>query len=227
MTTYAFRDDGSTYARDLLEGLDLLGVVAATVHDTDELFNDHAEDLAAVVLVNPSSQMAREAKDAMNRIGGWLARIPLIAAMDSMERLEEHVTLRTVDDFLVYPGGAGELIARARVIVLRRGGQGDVANFGALVINLDAHQVMLEGKPIDLTFKEFELLRTLSSSPGRVYTREELLKTIWGYDYFGGTRTVDVHVRRLRAKIERSFRYIETVHSVGYRFARSGWGKDA
>jgi DNA-binding response OmpR family regulator len=227
MTSYAFRDDGSTYARDLLEGLDLLGVLAIPVDDTDELLNDHAEDMAAFVLMNPSSQMAREARDSLKKVGGWVARIPLIAAMDSMERLEEQVTLRTVDDFLVYPGGAGELIARVRVIMLRHGGQGDVANFGALVINIDAHQVMLEGKPIDLTFKEFELLRTLSSSPGRVYTREELLKTIWGYDYFGGTRTVDVHVRRLRAKIEGSFRYIETVHSVGYRFARSGWGKDA
>ena len=227
MTSYAFRDDGSTYARDLLEGLDLLGILTVPVDDTSALVSENTEELAAIVLANPSSQIARDTRDAMNRIGGWVARIPLIAAMDSMERLEEQVTLRTVSDFLVYPGGAGELVARARTIMLRHGGQGDVANFGALVINLDAHQVMLESKPIDLTFKEFELLRTLSSSPGRVYTREELLKTIWGYDYFGGTRTVDVHVRRLRAKIDGSFRYIETVHSVGYRFARSGWGKDA
>jgi DNA-binding response OmpR family regulator len=79
--------------------------------------------------------------------------------------------------------------------------------------------VLLSRKPVDLTYKEFELLKTFASTPGRVYTREELLRNIWGYDYFGGTRTVDVHVRRVRSKIEHNRSYIETVHGVGYRFA--------
>ena len=126
--------------------------------------------------------------------------------------------LKVVDDFLVSPGGAGELVSRVKVVAVRRGGEGKVIDFGELIINLDAHQALLNGKPVDMTYKEFELLRTLASSPGRAFSREELLMSIWGYDYFGGTRTVDVHIRRLRAKIEGSRRYIETVHSVGYRF---------
>jgi DNA-binding response OmpR family regulator len=73
-------------------------------------------------------------------------------------------------------------------------------------------------KPLDLTYKEFELLRFLSTHPSRVFTREQLLSEVWGYDYFGGTRTVDVHVRRLRAKLGEMEQLIGTVRNVGYRF---------
>ena len=89
---------------------------------------------------------------------------------------------------------------------------------GELVINLDQHKVFLADRPIDLTYKEFELLKTLASTLGRAYSRDDLLRNIWGYDYFGGTRTVDVHVRRVRSKIENTRPYIDTVHGVGYRF---------
>jgi DNA-binding response OmpR family regulator len=83
---------------------------------------------------------------------------------------------------------------------------------------MDEHRVLVGGKPVDFTYKEFELLKMMAATPGRAYSRDELLQGIWGYDYFGGTRTVDVHVRRLRAKIESTRAYIETVHGVGYRF---------
>ena len=217
MITYAFKDDGSEYARSLLQGIDLLGVEAFALTSPGELESTGIEGLSAVVLVNPSPQFTRDVRASMDKTAGWMAQVPLVVAMDSMDRLVT-VALRVADDFLVSPAGAGELISRIKVITLRRGGDGEVISFGELVINLDAHQVLLNGKPVDLTFKEFELLRTLASTPGRVYSREELLKSIWGYDYFGGTRTVDVHVRRLRAKIEGTRRYVETVHSVGYRF---------
>jgi DNA-binding response OmpR family regulator len=157
----------------------------------------------------------------MKRAGGWMSRVPLIAAMGSMDQLADTDTLRVVDDFMVFPGGAGELVSRVKVVTLRRGGEGEAIILGDLVINLDAHQVFLDGKPVDMTFKEFELLRALAAAPGRAFSRDELLRSIWGYDYFGGTRTVDVHIRRLRAKIEGRRRYIETVHSVGYRFTSS------
>lgn len=217
MITYAFKDDGSEYARSLLQGIDLLGVEAFALTSPGELESTGIEGLSAIVLVNPPPQFTRDVRASMDKTAGWMAQVPLVVAMDSMDRLET-VALRVADDFLVSPAGAGELISRIKVITLRRGGDGEVISFGELVINLDAHQVLLNGKPVDLTFKEFELLRTLASTPGRVYSREELLKSIWGYDYFGGTRTVDVHVRRLRAKIEGTRRYVETVHSVGYRF---------
>jgi DNA-binding response OmpR family regulator len=77
----------------------------------------------------------------------------------------------------------------------------------------------LDGSPVELTYKEFELLRFLASRPGKVFTREVLLRQVWGYDYFGGARTVDVHIRRIRSKIERGGRtYIRTVRGVGYVF---------
>ena len=94
-----------------------------------------------------------------------------------------------------------------------------VINQGNLKIDTEKYLVTLEGKKIDLTFKELELLKVLSSNPGRVFSRENLLKSIWDYDYYGGTRTVDVHVRRLRRKIEdHKHNFIETIWNVGYKF---------
>ena len=215
---YVLSSDGSEFAEGLVEGLDLLGIETVGINDPTELETISVEGLTAVVLVNPTLPVARDVRAAMNKAGGWLSRLPLIAAIGSINRLEDMDMLKVVDDFLVSPGGAGELVSRVKVVAVRRGGEGKVIDFGELIINLDAHQALLNGKPVDMTYKEFELLRTLASSPGRAFSREELLRSIWGYDYFGGTRTVDVHIRRLRAKIEGSRRYIETVHSVGYRF---------
>ena len=83
-------------------------------------------------------------------------------------------------------------------------------------------EVTVAGRPVLLTFKEYELLRFLASNPGRVFSRDSLLNRVWGYDYFGGDRTVDVHVRRLRSKIEPlGYSFIETVRNIGYRFAKS------
>ena len=90
---------------------------------------------------------------------------------------------------------------------------------GPLTINQESYEVTLDGEKIDLTFKEYELLKYLASKPGRVFSRESLLHSVWEYDYYGGTRTVDVHVRRLRSKInDIRYNFIETVWNVGYRF---------
>jgi len=144
---------------------------------------------------------------------------PLIALLSDRSMVAELEALKQLDDFVVPPIEADEIKGRAELVRLRRGLEGNVITSGELVINLDQHMVLLSRRPVDLTFKEFELLKTFASTPGRVYTREELLRNIWGYDYFGGTRTVDVHVRRVRSKIEQNKSYIETVHGVGYRFA--------
>ena len=90
---------------------------------------------------------------------------------------------------------------------------------GDLQIDLERYEVSLEGKKVLLTYKEYQMLVLLASNPGKVYSRENLLSQVWGYDYFGGTRTVDVHVRRLRSKIENAnHSFIETIWNVGYRF---------
>ena len=96
--------------------------------------------------------------------------------------------------------------------------------YGPLALNLETYQAVLDGRTLDLTFMEYELLRFLAAHPGKVFTREVLLSRVWGYEYFGGARTVDVHVRRLRAKLgEEHASLIETVRSVGYRFGRARW----
>ena len=125
------------------------------------------------------------------------------------------------DDLIVVPWRRGELLLRVARLAQRPqpGDSPSVIRAGDLVIDPDRYDVFLAGKPVLLTFKEYELLRLLASTPGRVFTREELLSRVWGYDYFGGTRTVDVHVRRLRSKIEDAdHTFIETVWQVGYRF---------
>ena len=89
---------------------------------------------------------------------------------------------------------------------------------GPLVIDLERYTVTVDGEVVDLTYKEYELLRFLATNPGKPFTREALLNQVWGYDYYGGSRTVDVHIRRIRAKIERHEPFIETLRNVGYRF---------
>ena len=125
------------------------------------------------------------------------------------------------DDFIVYPAVADELLARVRrAIWLKSGVESDnTLRAGDLMIDLANYKVYVGGRPIDLTYKEYELLRFLATNRDKVFTREALLNRVWGYDFYGGARTVDVHVRRLRSKIEDAqHTFIETVRNVGYRF---------
>ncbi len=125
------------------------------------------------------------------------------------------------DDFVVYPALTEEVTARVRrAIWLKSGVESDnTLRTGDLHIDLSNYKAYVGGRPIDLTYKEFELLRFLATNQDKVFTREALLNRVWGYDFYGGARTVDVHIRRLRSKIEdRTHTFIETVRNVGYRF---------
>jgi DNA-binding response OmpR family regulator len=131
------------------------------------------------------------------------------------------------DDFCLTPVRQAEFEARLRHLFFRTGGgtRPELVEYRGLVLNLETYQAAMEGKPLDLTYMEYELLKFLASNPGRVFTRETLLSRVWGYDYYGGARTVDVHVRRLRAKLgEEHANLISTVRSVGYRFGEARWG---
>ena len=127
-----------------------------------------------------------------------------------------------ISDFITTPIKLSELITRCQRITKRTNNVSTekLIKFGDLLINPDNYEVKIKGNRVNLRFKEYELLLLLASNPGRVYDRASLLKQIWGYDYFGGTRTVDVHIRRLRSKIEvlPDTEYIETIWNVGYRF---------
>ncbi|MFJ4046566.1 winged helix-turn-helix domain-containing protein [Microbacterium sp. NPDC089987] len=123
------------------------------------------------------------------------------------------------DDVLLCTAGPAEVDARLR-LALARVDAAAPAHVQASGITIDeqSYSAKLHGKPLDLTYKEFQLLHFLATHPSRVFTREQLLSDVWGYDYFGGTRTVDVHVRRLRAKLGDAEQVIGTVRNVGYRF---------
>ena len=128
-----------------------------------------------------------------------------------------------IDDVLLDTAGPAEVEARLRLALGRTAeatpDEGGPITAGALVIDEATYSVRLRGRLLDLTYKEFELLKYLAQHPGRVFTRSQLLQEVWGYDYFGGTRTVDVHVRRLRAKLGTDYEVlIGTVRNVGYRF---------
>jgi two-component system, OmpR family, alkaline phosphatase synthesis response regulator PhoP len=130
------------------------------------------------------------------------------------------------DDFCVLPVRAEEVGARLAHLFWRtgRGLRPELIEHGPLVLNLETYQASVASKPLSLTFMEYELLKFLATHPGKVFTRETLLSRVWGYEYYGGARTVDVHVRRLRAKLgEEHANLISTVRSVGYRFGQSRW----
>lgn len=130
------------------------------------------------------------------------------------------------DDFIITPFLPQELETRLQHLLWQsgKGIRPELVTYGPLSLNVETYQAMLEDRALDLTFMEYELLRFLASSPGQVFTREVLLSRVWGYEYFGGARTVDVHVRRLRAKMgEEHASLISTVRGVGYKLGQSRW----
>jgi len=144
-------------------------------------------------------------------------QLPLIALV-SREKLNDLDS--SIDDFVVKPWKPDEVTVRIkRILKQKEGIDGeDIIKCGDLIIDLDKYEVSLNGKPIMLTFREYQLLKFLASNKGKVFTREALLNKVWGWDYYGGDRTVDVHIRRLRSKIEDpTHTFIETVRNIGYR----------
>ena len=128
-----------------------------------------------------------------------------------------------VTDFVLPSATLAEVDARIRLAIQNSSGVAPTGlSHSGVSVDESSYQATASGRPLDLTFKEFELLRYLVANPGRVFTREQLLSDVWGYDYFGGTRTVDVHVRRLRFKLGDRESVIGTVRNVGYRFAPTG-----
>ena len=146
--------------------------------------------------------------------------LPVIGLIppDKLDNLEG-----LVDDFVVKPYNTKELVTRIKHLVKR---DTDISTeqirTAGITIDPDKYEVYVNGRLVSLTFKEYELLKVLASHPGRVFTRDTLLNQVWSQDYFGGDRTVDVHIRRLRSKIEDpSHIYIETVRNIGYRFIKN------
>ena len=179
----------------------------------------------AVITVDGNPEMAF-------RIAKWLgsneettsATLMLVSA-EALPELADNTD--HFDDFCLMPFHPAELEARLEHM-LRRFDDGDdsaIISYGPLSLNVETYQAVVDGRALDLTYMEYELLRYLASQPGKVFGREILLSEVWGYDYYGGARTVDVHIRRLRSKLgEEHANLIATVRSVGYRLGTATWG---
>jgi DNA-binding response OmpR family regulator len=171
------------------------------------------------VLVDAAENPA-QAHAVLRALQGLQMQVPIVVVLGRAD-LDLFSWAELADEFL-YPG-APELEIRLRLELLRRRsgtGEGSMVRLGPIALDVDSYQVTAQGRPLDLTYKEFELLRYLTERPGRVFTRPTLLREVWGYDFYGGTRTVDVHIRRLRAKLGPELeKLIETVRGVGYRAA--------
>lgn len=178
------------------------------------------EQPLTTVLVDMDNTMAQpELWELPQRIRQKI-NIPIITLI-SREIISKFNSNLDIDDFLVKPWEPTELTVRIKRVLRRKNsmGGGDLIKHSDLVIDLTKYQVSLSGRLITLTFREFQLLKFLASNPGSVFSRETLLNKVWGWDYYGGDRTVDVHVRRLRSKIEdKNHSFIETIRSIGYRF---------
>ncbi len=145
--------------------------------------------------------------------------ILMLTALDGEEQQLKGFGLN-IDDYVTKPFSIPVLLEKIRVILRRSAGAEaeNLLRYRDITVNLDTREVSLEGRFLDLTAREFDLLYTFLASPGRVFTREMLLAKLWGYDFYGDARVVDSHIKNLRRKLERD--YIETVRGVGYRAAK-------
>jgi DNA-binding response OmpR family regulator len=213
----AFLSDRSP--ADVLPAVQSLGRdVKAEPLSPDSLL--HLADLAAAAVIIdavPDSERAFRLLGAL--AAAWMgAPVIVVLGRPDLDRFPWH---EVADEFLDPASTVTEVRARLAMVSRRSGGTSEATlRLGPLAINVETYQVTVGGALLDLTFKEFELLRFLVQRPGRVFTRAELLQEVWGYNFYGGTRTVDVHVRRLRAKIGAEHEgLIQTVRGVGYRAA--------
>ncbi len=197
--------------------------MACRVEDSsDFLWEDDNPKIPDAVVIDLASLEINEAKRAVGRCRE--RKVPVVAALPREAVLSYDPALNP-DEVVICPVSEDELSLRVKQAVYRvNGPSGSQAlSIGDLSIDLERYEVSVAGRRVTLTYKEFQLLALLASNPGRVYTREALLSQVWGYDYLGGTRTVDVHVRRLRSKVESPGRsFVETIWNVGYRFKAPG-----
>jgi DNA-binding response OmpR family regulator len=208
----------------LAQTLDLSGQMWKAVANASVAAAQEPADgwAGAVVVADEDPEGAFAMCRALRKRDGALAPILLLVTGAQLSELELREDL--FDDFCLTPFHPKELEARLRHLLWRtgRGARPEVIDYGDLALNVETYQAALGDRPLDLTYMEYELLKFFATHAGKVFTREQLLSRVWGYEYYGGARTVDVHVRRLRAKLgEEHAGLIQTVRSVGYRFGQT------
>jgi DNA-binding response OmpR family regulator len=209
---------------DLVRVLEFAGIPWQSVAGDAEV----REGVWSAALVSAEEQPATAFAMAAQLRRGDLSVGPVLLLVRGSQLGDLEGRHDAFDDFCVVPAHPSELEARIRHLFAADVGlelPPEVVEYEGLVLNLETYQASIEDRPLDLTYMEYELLKFFASNPGRVFTREVLLSRVWGYEYYGGARTVDVHVRRLRAKLgEEHAGLIQTVRSVGYKFGQSRWG---
>jgi DNA-binding response OmpR family regulator len=211
---------------ELAQALDLAGYPWKAAADETDAARLEPDDgwAGAIVCANVEPERGFALCRSLRKRDAPLEPVLLLVSGTQLGDLELRDEL--FDDFCLAPFHPRELEARLKHLFWRtgRGTRPELIEYADLVLNLETYQAAIAGKPLDLTYMEYELLKFLSSHPGKVFTRETLLSRVWGYEYYGGARTVDVHIRRLRAKLgEGHAGLIQTVRSVGYRFGQSRW----
>jgi len=210
--------DSDNHDRSVLDGFDRSEFTCRVDSELPPLDGVEPESSPDAVLLDLASLGHAKSRDFIDECQKM--KLPVLVVFPC-ELVEDYDPSLNPDEFVLSPINPGELVARVEQAIFRvNGPSGDkVLKAGALVIDLERYEVTMSGRRVSLTYKEFQLLVLLASNPGRVYSREVLLSQVWGYDYLGGTRTVDVHVRRLRSKIEDpNHLFVETIWNVGYRF---------
>ena len=198
-------------------GYDVL--MAGTGAMADTMISSHCPDIIILDLGLPDM----DGMTILRNVRKW-SKVPiLVVSARSHERDKVEALDAGADDYLTKPFEVKELLARIHAVMRRTDADAPVEKklvFDKLIINLDSYELIVDGKKVDTPPKEMELLYHLASSPNRVYTRNQLLDEVWGFDYFGDSRTVDVHVKRLREKLEGvSDKWcLKTVWGVGYKF---------
>ena len=203
----------------LFDKNDLSVVIVRNPEDLD--LSVASDDVPLVALLDQLSANDLDISECIKKCSSL--KIPMILLVSN-----KFINLITqydqIEDFIVSPFSEEELIARIKLVILKNVDpqNENIIRIGSLSINPINYEVRLNNRIVTLRYKEYELLRLLASNPEKVFSRENLLNQIWGYEYFGGTRTVDVHIRRIRSKIEDAKDLkIETVWNVGYRLTKS------
>lgn len=222
-----FCPDGAAWLGELTAALDGLAYGWVMLERADSVAAALADRNVVGAVVRLGSDAARgwAVVDALREAPAVAS--PLVVLVDDNDIAQLGPRRDLFDDFCCEPVRMEELLVRLSLTDSATGdgvADDEVVSYGPLRINGVTYEAVLDGEPLDLTYMQYRLLRHLAAQPGRVFTREAILNQVWGYEYFGGARTVDVHIRRLRAKLgEEHASLIQTVRSVGYRFGRSRW----
>ncbi len=212
---------GASGVPELARALDELGCERVVLTSPDDVAatSKRYDLVGAVLWLGDDEPGAWAVVEALREAPATPVRTVVVATEAQLARLAAR--RGTFDDFCCEPWSVDELVVR---LALTSAAPDEVVSYGPLRINPDTYEAVIDDRPLDLTYMQYRLLHHLASHPGRVFTREVLLSEVWGYEYFGGARTVDVHIRRLRAKLgEEHADLIQTVRSVGYRFGRRQW----